>query len=69
MNIYNWNDLKTGWAGMGRIMKIIKHKLGRRMLIIRDFKMPTTKTGTELVWLKACFHIALTEADKIYISP
>ena len=53
---------------MGRTMKIIKHKLSRRMLIIREFKMPTTNNGYG-VRLKACFHIALTEADKIYISP
>jgi hypothetical protein len=35
---------------------------------IREFKIPTTNNGYG-VRLKACFRIALTEADKIYISP
>ena len=34
----------------------------------REFKMPTTNNGYE-IRLNACFRIALTEADKIYISP
>ena len=35
---------------------------------VREFKMPTTNNGYR-VRLKACFRIALTEADNIYISP
>ena len=34
----------------------------------REFKMPTTNNGYG-IRLKACFRIALTKADKIYISP
>ena len=33
-----------------------------------EFKMPITSNGCG-IRLKACFRIALTEADKIYISP
>ena len=38
------------------------------LAVNREFKMPTTNNGYG-VRLKACFRIALTEADKIYISP